>query len=207
MRSCFRGAIIALLVAAIPATAFADKVLIVSGAEYYLLEIGAGGKPALIQITRVVNLDNPTQPPPKDPPTDPTDPLRAKALHLARFTGDATGAKGLSIVYSLVADQLDAGKLSPANTFDALAAASSATLSSLGTTAKWADWRAAIGDDLTAKAQRGEMTTAAQQSAALRSIAGGLDDYLAGSGILDNIDWLKLIELIMMLIKLIGGFG
>lgn len=199
-----RTKLLALLLGTLPVILSAQT-LVVTRSGYYLLNVDAVGRPSLTQFQQVVNLGGPTDPPPPPPPP-PVSNLREKAKSLALATGDHTGILALSSLYGIVADRVERGEIAPERTFAATVQLTDAVLANLGTTAKWVAWRSAISDELIMLQQTGKLTTKAQFAAAMRDLAGGLEEASKSTGILDKINWEKLFELIKLILTLLAMF-
>lgn len=229
------------LLAFLPAASVAGEVAVLindAAPGSYIVTVGAD-KSVTVNPIRVVRPGSgPTQPPPVVP-GDPTA-FEAEVERLTKDTltkgGSPTTGAALSSVYSLVADEVAAGRVAPASAIPAVKAGTDLVMSKQADAAAWLPWRTAVGDALTTVLPAG--TTKDQYAAAFRQVSNGLKraSGFAGDpralllrataatlggkalpesirkdfGILDGIDFAKLIELIkliMELLKLFGGLG
>lgn len=191
----------------------------------FLVTVGADGSIAVNPIRVVRPGSNPS--PPTDPPTTGT-PFEAEVEKQTKAVltagGTATTGAALSSVYSLVADEVAAGRIAPASALPAVKSATDLVMTKQADAAAWTPWRAAVGDALTILQGQGSLGTKEQFAAALRQVSNGLNKATgfkgnpqgllalkpAQLGILDNIDLAKIVELIklvMELLKLFGGFA
>jgi hypothetical protein len=217
-----RRGLLGLALVFVAAAAIAEEVGAVvddSKPATYLVTVHAD-RTVTIAPFRVVR---PGQGPPTSPPNvPPTNPPPGN--NPSPFEAQTTGA-ALSSVYSLVADEVLAGRIEPASALPAIKAATNLVLAKQADAAAWAGWRTSVGDALTQL----PLDTKEQMWSALRQVANGLNratgfnvspaelvKWDAGrlavgkaDGILDGIDLAQLVELIklvMELIKLFQGF-
>lgn len=220
--------VIAVLVAvsllAIGGTATAGEVAVViddAKAGTYLVTVGTDGTVAVNPIRVVRPGLPPVGPPPDQPPTTFEAEVERQTKAVLTAGGSPTTGAALSSVYSLVADEVAAGRLAPGSALPAVKAATDLVMSKQADAAAWASWRTTIGDALTILSQQGKLGTKEQVAAALRQVSGGLKrasglnmtvaevlklqpDML---GILDGIDFAQLIELIKLIMELLKLFG
>lgn len=221
------------------ASARAEKVLVdvpAAPGEYPVnIIVGADGKVTAIRPLAVWTIGgNPTNPPPTNPPTNPPAGPTAFEAEVERLTKDVLSKGGtkttgaaLSSVYSLVADEVAADRIAPANALPAIKAATDLVLAKQADAASWGVWRQNVGDALTILNQQGQLGTKEQVSAALKQIAGGLNrgtgfsfapselvswgpgrvGIAKAEGILDGINIAQLVELIKLVMELLKLFG
>jgi hypothetical protein len=193
----------------------------------YLVTVGAD-KSVSANPIRVVRPGANPSPPPTSPPTSPPGSPSPFELEVERITketlakgGTATTGAALSSVYSLVADEVLAGRIAPNNALPAIKAATDLVMSKQADGAAWATWRQSVGDALTILNQQGQLGTRDQVWAALRQIANGLNRATGFShspqalpklaapanGILDGVNLQQLMELIKLIVELLKLFG
>lgn len=189
-------------------------------------------------VTRVVPLDLYT--PGATAPTDPMDPpnppgnLTPFQTEIQKQTkaalakgGTVTTGAGVSSVYSLAADAINAGTLDVAVAADAVRRGTTAVVNAQKEQAAWAEFSTALDDTITTLRAKGDLKTKAQYVTAFRDISKGMDaatgysstahvilasdpkniDAAVGLGIFGNIDLAKLIELIKLIVELFKLFS
>jgi hypothetical protein len=232
-----RRGLLGLALVFVAAAAIAEEVGAVvddSKPATYLVTVHADRTVTIAPFRVVRPGQGPPTSPPNVPPTNPPpgnnpSPFEAEIERMTRDVlskgGTQTTGAALSSVYSLVADEVLAGRIEPASALPAIKAATNLVLAKQADAAAWAGWRTSVGDALTQL----PLDTKEQMWAALRQVANGLNratgfnvspaelvKWDAGrlavgkaDGILDGIDLAQLVELIklvMELIKLFQGF-
>lgn len=205
------------------------------GDHYLKVTIAAGKIVGVVPLSQAwkVKLSGGQPSPPNVPPTNPPpgnpSPFEAEIERMTRDVlskgGTQTTGAALSSVYSLVADEVLAGRIEPASALPAIKAGTNLVLAKQADAAAWAGWRTSVGDALTQL----PLDTKEQMWSAIRQVANGLNRATGfnvspaelvswgpgrlaiekADGILDGIDLAKLVELIkavMELIKLFQGF-
>ena len=229
-----RVIVVGLLLAAmliLPGAATAEEVGVVvddSRPGSYLVTVAADRAVSVVPF-RVVRpgaspSPPPTVPPVGQPPGSPS-PFEAEVERITKEAlakgGTATTGAALSSVYSLVADEVLAGRIAPASALPAIKAATDLVLAKQADGAAWATWRQSIGDALTILNQQGQLGTRDQVWAALRQIANGLNKATGfnhspqalpklaapANGILDGVNLAQLMELIKLIVELLKLFG
>ena len=213
-----------------PMPAVADEVaVLVNDATpgSYILTVNAD-RSITVNPIRVVRPGLPVPPPTSPPPTTPPGNPSPFELEIERQTkaaistgGTATTGAALSAVYSLVADEVAAGRMAPGSALPAIKAASDLVLTKQADGALWVGWRQSVGDALFILQQQGALGTKEQVSAALKSISVGINRATGFSkgpaelskvvapanGILDGVNLQQLMELIRLVMELLKLFG
>lgn len=193
----------------------------------YLVTVGADRAVSVVPFRIVRPGASPSPPAPQPVPVPPGNPSPFEA-EVERLTkevlskgGTVTTGAALSSVYSLVADEVLAGRIAPASAMPAIKAATDLVLSKQADGAAWATWRQSIGDALTILSQQGQLGTKDQVWAALRQISNGLNKATGfthspsalpriaapANGILDGVNLQQLMELIKLVVELLKLFG
>lgn len=204
--------LIALILILFASPAFAQLLIVGSNpTTYHLVHRDKSGNVTLTKVTQVIQLDGTGGPGDPLPPIDPTpptsDPLRSVVQKLTQAVNDPTTARAMAAVYDLVADQLENGGLKEDKAFAAVKAATDLVMTQQQAEKKWEEWRRLVGNEIIKLQQDGRLKTKKEMIAAFRSIEGGLQDVTLQRGILDNINWERLIELIKLIITLISSFS
>lgn len=189
----------------------------------YTLEVASGGAVS-ITPARLVNVGGVPAPNPTPGP-GPSTPfeleIKAQSAKVLANGGTKTTGAALSSVYSLVADSVAEGSVTPEMALKAIKAATDMVLANQADKEAWLPWRTAVGDALTKLQQDGSLATKEQYVSTLRQIAGGLKQATgfrqepqalasqdpAGKGIVGGIDIGKIIELIKLIMELLKLFG
>lgn len=224
----FRKAILAVLLFPLVAVA-QDRVTAVDVSNLtdgdYVLTKKAG-----VVSVRPLTLITPGNPSPSPNPNPtpvpgPLTPFQAEIQRLTKVAlsegGTATTGAGISSVYSLAADALDAKTLDPSVAADAVRRGTTAIVNAQKEQVAWADFSTALDDAITTLRAKGDLKTAAQFATAFRDVAKGMDSATgfadkpssvvkmdpSKAGILGNIDLAKLIELIKLIMELFKLFA
>jgi hypothetical protein len=185
-------------------------------------------KKAGVITTRPLTLLVLGTPNPNPNPNPNPGPLSPFATEIQRLTkaaiakgGTETTGAGISSVYSLAADGIDAGTLDVSVAPDAVRRGTTAVVNLQKEQAAWAEFSTALDDTITTLRAKGDLKTKAQFSATFRDVAKGMDSATGFSGkpstvvkldptkagILGNIDLAKLIELIKLIMELFKLFA
>lgn len=191
----------------------------------YTIEVAADGN-VTITTARIVTVGQVPNPPPG--PMDPPGNLTPFQSEISRLTkaamakgGTATTGAGVSSVYSLAADALNAGTLDVAVASDAVRRGTEAVMKAQKEQAAWDEFATALDNTITTLRAKGDLKTKAQFIATFRDVAKGMDAATgfkgnskevvlldpATAGILGNIDLAKLIELIKLIMELFKLFS
>ena len=176
----------------------------------YLLTIDAQGKATVAgptNLVRLKDLGGPTNPqPPDDPPPTADTPLKAAVRKLTREAIDRGGspetAAKFAAVYAIVSDDCLAGKFAPSVAPPLITAASDAILKDASDKDAWPLWRAGISAEVGKVSGIG--TDKAATATALAEVSSAIKQSLnqqVEPGILDRIDWTRIIELIRPIIQ------
>lgn len=224
----FRFAAILLLLV-VPALA-ADPVMIdttgVSAGTTFLLTVNADGTVTIRPLAQAIKLSSlggtPAPNPTPDPsPTPFSAEIEKQTAAAIAAGGTKTTAAALSSVYSIIASGVSDGTIPPVSALPAVKLATDTVLAAQADSAKWLAWRTSVGGALETLRQQGALSTKEQYasafmqvSAGARKAAGFRHDPVAlsktdpkGQGILDGIDFAKLIELIKLILELLKIFG
>jgi hypothetical protein len=212
----------------VPLSLHAAEPIVVKGLEpgkSYLLEVALDGTVTLVPI-RTVSPGGTVPTDPGTPPVDPTNPSDfSKAIQTMTKAsldggGSPTTAAALSSVYSLVADGIKDGSISEANAFIAIKLSTDTVLNNVADKPKWEKWRTDLGSGLELLRQQGVLQLpetfyevavgidlALGKTINPKSIAGLPQAQLATQAkLFENIDLVKLIELIKLILELIKAF-
>lgn len=181
-------------------------------------------KKAGVVTVRPLTLIVPGNPVP-NPAPGPQTPFQTEIQRLTKAAlakgGTATTGAGISSVYSLAADSIDAGTLDISVAPDAVRRGTTAVVNLQKEQGAWQEFADALDGTITTLRAKGDLKTKAQFSATFRDVAKGMDAATgytgkasevvkldpAKAGILGNIDLAKLIELIKLIMELFKLFA
>jgi hypothetical protein len=195
-----------LLIAALPAQL--PVVVEVPGPGRYVLALTvAPDGTAQVQQLPVHKLDGtPTDPIDPIDPIDPATGLQAevKKLTMAAYAGGGGPLTGTALarLHQEVGERWAAGSLTEAQALRAIDAGTKLIFRKVSDADKWAAWAAGTEALRTRERQKG--TFAAQT---LLDISAGANAATSQLRLFENIDFERLIELVLLIIKLISGLG
>ena len=168
----------------------AERIVIKHNGKAYLVELSKANEIPL------VDLDAGSKPIPDQPKPDPKlQPLASKVKAASDSVQDATTLKAIAAVYGATAQALEQGKVKYSDAggkLDKLVAALAKARK-----VKLTAWRTEIATLLNAEHAAGRTKDAATLAAAYRAIETGINESLAGRGLLDKIDLGVIIEIVV----------
>lgn len=206
-----RLAFLCVVILAAPLLAHAEDVaLVAKGVERgkeYRFSVAADGTVTISPLqTVVVTGTPPPTNPPSDPPSTPDTPLKVAVRKLTREAIDRGGmpltAAKLATLYELVSGGCLDGSVRPDLASSLIVSATNEVLKDAADKDAWQPWREGLSPELSKVAGIG--TDKAATAAALKEVSDGVKQAInqqVEPGVLDNIPWQKLIELLKPLIQ------
>tara|TARA_R100000808_G_scaffold6864_1_gene20227 strand:+ start:258 stop:971 length:714 start_codon:yes stop_codon:yes gene_type:complete len=194
------------------------------GRGYLLIDIAAwkpGRYPVLITVdankrASVVPLPvtrlNGTTPDPGGPITPPAAGLAQTVSQLTKQVTDPEkedNAAGLAVIYSVVSSQIGGGNLQPKAALGRLKTLTDAFLAERKAADNWTAWRQGVGAALAAEYKAGRLTTSAQYTAALETVAKSLASDAQQSAAKGGrrLRFTKILRVVMQVLETLGDGG
>lgn len=180
--------------------------LLITKAGHYFVVLNDAGEPTLVKITQIIRVGDV---PPPNGPDDPAPPEESDVVQKVRVWASEVdhpvGAQALALIYRTIAEKVDDGSLKPEDAFPAIKKATEQVLPTVGGGSKWDDWRIKVGDLITEKLQKGELSHPQHLVKFLNEVAQGLEGSTGASEALNPEAIRAIIELILRLLELFTG--
>lgn len=201
---------------------FDGTFIITKTGQLFHLSFTTANVPIVVHVPNVVLQDQLIPNPNPNPnPGTPTleGHVKNMTLTVLQNGGSKTTGAGISSVFSLAANSLTDGNLSPEKAIDSVKAGIDMVLRVQGDTDKWTNWKTSVSDALVQLQNEAKLKTKEQYASTFRQIAAGMNaatgfngntinpQAVSAQGIFGDLDIFRLIELIKAIRELFNLFS